>query len=116
MIPGQPFNYAIPNMPEMDGLLNNKTRKPKLGISIEDLAIGEGVTIIKVIEGSIADKAGLKVKDTITKVDNKKVTEVADLRWDYFEAGKTLRFEVLRNGEQKTIEVKIPKKINTADL
>ena len=116
MVPGQPFNYAIPNMPEMDGLLNNNPRKPKLGISIEDLAIGEGVTIIKVIEGSLAEKAGLKVKDTIIKVDDKKVTEVADLRWDYFEAGKTLRFEILRNGEQKTIELKIPKKLNTADL
>ena len=116
MIQGQPFNFTMPNMPEMDGLLNNNPRKPKLGISIEDLAIGEGVTITKVTEGSLAEKAGLKVKDTITKVDDKKVTEVADLRWDYFEAGNTIRFEVLRNGEKKTIEVKIPKKLNTADL
>lgn len=114
--PGQPFNFAIPNMPEMDGLVNNYSRKPKLGISIEDLAVGDGVTITKVIEGSLADKAGLKVKDTISKVDDEKITEVADLRWDYFEAGKTIRFEILRNGEKKIIEVKIPKKLNTADL
>ena len=114
--PGQPFNFAIPNMPEMDGLINNYTRKPKLGISIEDLAVGDGVTITKVIEGSLADKAGLKVKDTISKVDDEKITEVADLRWDYFEAGKTIRFEILRSGEKKIIEVKIPKKLNTADL
>lgn len=113
---GQNFNFSIPNMPEMDGLMNRMDKKPKLGISIEDLETGKGVRITKITESSPAAKAGLLVKDIIVKMDEKVVEEVNDLKWEILQAGDSIRFEILRNGEKKTIQVKFPKKINTADL
>jgi serine protease Do len=113
---GQDFNFSIPNMPEMDGIMKHFDKKPKLGISIEDLDTGKGVRITKITEGSPAAKAGLLVKDIIVKMNENVVEEVNDLKWEILQAGDSIRFEILRNGAQKTILVKIPKKINTADL
>jgi serine protease Do len=124
--PDQNFNIEIPDMldgSELDGLLNKidgsvnrYDKKPKLGISIEDIESGEGVRIKNVNAGSAAEKAGLKVNDIITQFDSKKVTDVSDLKWEYLLEGQVLKFTVTRNGEKKNIEVKIPKKLKTANL
>jgi serine protease Do len=127
--PDQNFNIEIPEMPEMpegseldgllnkiDGSVNRYDKKPKLGISIEDTESGEGVRIKNVNAGSAAEKAGLKVNDIITQFDNKKVIDVSDLKWEYLLEGQVLKFSILRNGDKKNIEVKIPKKLKTANL
>lgn len=113
--PNDMGQFQMPKMPHMDGLINNM-RKPKLGISIEDLEEGTGVKIKAVTPASPAEKAGLKVGDVITTLDKQAIKEVNDLKWEYFEAGQTIRMGILRNKEQKMIEIKIPKKINSADL
>jgi serine protease Do len=100
----------------MEGLLGNYDKNPKIGISIEDIAVGEGVVVKKVAEGSLAEKAGFKVNDLILKLNDEPITEVNDLKWEYLEVGKKLQFEIQRNGEKKTIELIIPKKINSAEL
>ena len=107
--------YALPNLPNLDEIFVN-TKKPKLGISIEDLEEGNGVKITAVNEASPASKAGLKIGDIITSIDKHEVKEVNDIKWQYFDAGQTLKLSIMRNKEVKTIEVKIPKKINSADL
>jgi len=107
--------FALPNLPNLDGIYVN-TKKPKLGISIEDLEEGHGVKIKTVNSGSPAEKAGLKVGDIITTVDKHEVKEVNDIKWQYFEAGQNIKIGIIRNKENKIIEVKIPKKINSADL
>jgi serine protease Do len=109
-------NFEMPTLPGLNGIINSMDKKPKLGISIEDLETGEGVKIKSVTTASPAEKAGLKVNDIITKMDDKVVKEVADLKWEYLKEGQNLKFTILRNGEQKSIEVKIPKKLKTADL
>jgi len=107
--------FALPNLPNLEEIYVN-TKKPKLGISIEDLEEGSGVKIKAVTDGSPAAKAGLKVGDIITNIDKHEVKEVNDIKWQYFDAGQTLKLGIIRNKEVKTIEVKIPKKINSADL
>lgn len=107
--------FALPDFPNIDEIYVN-TKKPKLGISIEDLEEGNGVKITMVNKYSPADKAGLKVGDIITSIDKHDVKEVNDIKWQYFEAGQTIKLSVNRNKENKIIEVKIPKKINSADL
>lgn len=107
--------FALPNLPNLEEIYVN-TKKPKLGISIEDLEEGSGVKIKAVTDGSPAAKAGLKVGDIITNIDKHEVKEVNDIKWQYFDAGQTLKLSVIRNKEVKMIEVKIPKKINSADL
>ncbi len=118
---GENFNrnfkrgFALPNLPNLEGI-DVMSKKPKLGISIEDLEEGHGVKIKTVNSGSPADKAGLKVGDIITTVDKHEVKEVNDIKWQYFEAGQNIKIGIIRNKENKIIEVKIPKKINSADL
>ncbi|MEY4332507.1 MAG: hypothetical protein RLZZ196_1245 [Bacteroidota bacterium] len=107
--------FTLPNLPNLEEIYVN-TKKPKLGISIEDLEEGSGVKIKAVTDGSPAAKAGLKVGDIITNIDKHEVKEVNDIKWQYFDAGQTLKLGIIRNKEVKTIEVKIPKKINSADL
>jgi hypothetical protein len=38
------------------------------------------------------------------------------MKWQYYFPGQILKITLDRKGEKRTIEVKIPKKINTADL
>jgi serine protease Do len=114
--PNQNFNFEMPDLPNLDGLTGNFNKKPKLGISIEDLESGEGVKVTSVNEASPADKAGFKANDIIVQFDDKKVADVNDLKWEYLSEGQTLKFTVKRGNEKKNIEVKIPKKLKTANL
>lgn len=114
--PDQDFNFEMPELRSLDGLTGQFNRKPKLGISIEDLETGEGVKVKSVNDGSPAEKAGFKANDIIVMFDDKKVTDVSDLKWEFIKEGQTLKFTVQRGGERKNIEVKIPKKLKTADL
>jgi S1-C subfamily serine protease len=111
--PDQNFNFELP---ELNGLMNQNSKKPKLGISIEDTETAEGVKIKSVTAGSPAEKAGLKVNDLITEFDKNKVSDVNDLKWNYLQEGQVLKFVIQRNGLVKEVEVKIPKKLKSADL
>ncbi len=114
--PDQKFNFVMPEMRSLDGLTGSLNRKPKLGISIEDLETGEGVRIKNVTDDSPAQKGGLKANDIIIQYDDKQVKDVSDLKWEYIQEGQTLKFTIQRGAEKKNIEVKIPKKLKTADL
>jgi serine protease Do len=114
--PNQNYNFEMPDLPNLDGLTGNFNKKPKLGISIEDLESGKGVKVTSVNEASPADKAGFKANDIIVQFDDKKVADVNDLKWEYLSEGQTLKFTVKRGNEKKNIEVKIPKKLKTANL
>lgn len=114
--PDQNFGFNMPELKELDGLMNRNTNKPKLGISVEDIEAAEGVKIKSVTAGSPAEKAGLKTNDVIIQFDENKVTDVNDLKWNYLQEGQVLKFTIQRNGEKKKIEVKIPKKLKSADL
>jgi len=83
--------------------------------SVENPAIarvygaGTGVTVSSVVPGSPADQAGLKVGDTITTVDGKKVTKGAELVADIASRKPGVKVEVgfLRNGKQQQTMVTI---------
>ena len=113
------FNFSIPHFPGMDDLsIAGIENKPKLGISIEDVENGEGVNITNVTENSPAAKSGLKENDIIVKVNDEKIKDVDDLKPIIKEAkeGANFTFQIKRNKEIKTIIVKLPKKLKTADL
>jgi hypothetical protein len=114
--PDQNFNFELPELKELDGLMNQNSKKPKLGISVEDIESGTGVKIKSVTAGSPAEKAGLKINDIITEYENNKVTDVNDLKWNYLQEGQVLKFVIQRNGLLKEVEVRIPKKLKSADL
>lgn len=91
---------------------------PKLGLSVQDTDDGNGVKVIEVDEESNAAKAGIKTDDLITEVDGKTVKTTDDMV-KLIKDSKTktsIMVKLLRKGKTQNIEVKMPKKIKTADL
>lgn len=112
------FNF-IPNFPGMEGMtIPGFENKPKLGISIEDTETADGVKITNVSENSPAAKSGLLENDIIVQVNDQKIKEVDGLKPIIKDAkeGTSFTFQVKRNKELKTIIVKLPKKLKTANL
>lgn len=92
---------------------------PKLGLSIQDNEDGKGVKVTEVDqEDSYALKAGLKEGDIITEADGKTINNADDMvnviRQSKEKISITLK--VVRNGKTQNIEIKMPRKLRTADL
>ena len=70
---------------------------------------GSGITVSTVVAGSPADQAGLKVGDTITSVDGKKVTKGAELVSDIAsrKPGSKVTLAFIRNGKTQETTVTI---------
>lgn len=69
--------------------------------------IDKGVFVYSAVEGGAGDKAGLKLGDVITKVDDKAVTSMEDLSAAKkgHKAGDTVTLTVFRDGEYITTEL-----------
>ena len=90
----------------------------KLGLSVQDTDEGKGVKVIEVDEESNAAKAGVKEEDVITEVDGKAVNNTDDMVKLIKESKEksSVMIKLQRSGKSQNIEVKMPKKIKTADL
>jgi serine protease Do len=96
----------------------HKVTRGSIGITfdaVENPAImrvygaGSGVTVSSVVPGSPADTAGLKVGDTITQIDGKKVAKGAELVSDIAsrKPGSKVTLGFLRNGKTQETSVTI---------
>jgi len=96
----------------------HKVSRGSIGImfdAVENPAIarvygsGSGVTVSSVVAGSPADQAGLKVGDTITTVDGKKVSKGSELVADIAsrKPGSKVALGFLRNGKAQDATVTI---------
>lgn len=68
------------------------------------------LTVVSVLEGNVAHKAGLKPGDQILKIDGQLVRNLTTQEGNrYFQgpAGKTLKLQVLRNGLVKPLEISL---------
>jgi serine protease Do len=113
---GGQYKFSMPELPNMDQLMTRADKKAKLGISVEDLETGKGIKVTNVSEGSPAAKAGILKDDILTQLNDSDIPDVNFMKWQYYFPGQVLKMGIERKGEKRTIEVKIPKKINTADL
>ncbi|MBL7741244.1 MAG: PDZ domain-containing protein [Chitinophagaceae bacterium] len=91
---------------------------PKLGLSVQDTDDGKGVKVIEVDDESNAAKAGIKENDVITEVDGKATNSVDQISKIIREnKDKTsMMIKLQRSGKTQNIEVKMPRKIKSADL
>jgi len=91
---------------------------PKLGLSVQDTDDGKGVKVIDVDGDSNAQKAGIKEDDVITEVDGKAVNGADEMAKIIRESKDKVSVMVKLNraGKTQNIEVKMPRKIKTADL
>ena len=127
---GQGHNFKM-DMPDYNELLSPKIQAlprgqvrtwpgstPRLGLSVQDTDDGKGVKVIEVDEESNAAKAGLKENDVVTHFNDKEVNsadEVAKLVKESKDK-PSFNLKIKRDGKSQNIEVKVPRKLKTADL
>ncbi|HVM86544.1 MAG TPA: PDZ domain-containing protein [Puia sp.] len=124
------YNFKMPDM-DMSGLSNLdriyaprafsyswNTDRPKLGIKAQDTEDGKGVKVLDVDDESPAEKAGIKEGDIITQFDGKTVNSAESLANLARENRNKISYKInlTRDGASKEVEIKIPKKLKTADL
>lgn len=102
--------------PGFNGFWNDD--QPKLGIAAQDTEDGKGVKVLSVTDESAAEKAGVKEGDIIIKFDGKEVTSAPQLvgLLQDSRSKSTIQLHLLRDGKPMDIEVKVPRKLKTADL
>ncbi|MDP4215066.1 MAG: PDZ domain-containing protein [Bacteroidota bacterium] len=116
------FNFNMPH-PEMAPMpraysFSYSERRPKLGIKAQDTEDGKGVKVLDIDEDSPADKAGIKEGDIITHFDGKAVNSAAELADQARESKDKNEFKLnlIHEGKAREVDVKIPKKLKTAEL
>jgi serine protease Do len=121
---GPEMNFKMPNvdaMPRMnmhgDGFFSY-SGSPKLGLSVQDSEDGKGVKVIEVDDESNAAKAGIKEDDIITHVNDKEVNSADEIAKIVKENKDkpSIMIKLNRGGKTENIEVRIPRKLKTADL
>ena len=108
------FNFA----PNQDFTENMFPRQKKLGLKIQDTEEGINVKVIDVDAASAAEKAGLKKDDIITEINGQKISNTDDAREQLMEVAEKSAYTIKakRNGTEISFDVKIPKKLKTANL
>lgn len=93
-------------------------RSQKLGIKIQDTEDGKGIKVLDVEKDSPAEKAGLKKDDVITEIGGAKVTNTDEAREQLMENAEKASYNIKgsRNGSNMSFDIKIPKKLKTANL
>lgn len=128
---GRNFNFNMPEfkmenleaLPRIQGDVYGQVwdaynGRPKLGISVQDTEDGKGVKVIDVDDESNAEKAGIKEDDIITAINDTEVNsadEVAKIVRENKEK-VSIKVKLDREGKSQTIDVKMPRKLKTADL
>ncbi len=123
---GQGIGFAIPiNL--ADGIIaqlkdTGEVSRGWLGVGIQNLTPElaeyyrleqkEGVLVTQVYEGDPADEAGIKEGDIIVGIDGKDVKTSRELSRKVAEAGvgNKMRINLLRDGREKTVRVKLAKR------
>jgi len=92
--------------------------RPRIGIRAQDTEDGKGVKVLDVANESLAEKAGVKEGDIITEFDGKAVNNadaLVDAAHDAREKN-SITIKLTRDGKAQTLELKVPKKLKTANL
>ncbi|MBL8991605.1 MAG: Do family serine endopeptidase [Phycisphaerae bacterium] len=120
------IGFAIPaNLARgvIDSLITTgKVERGWMGIGYQDLdddtarALGlqpnAGVLVSNVIEGSPAEKAGLKIEDVITSIDGRPMNSGNTLRNTvaFAPPGKTIAIEFLRDGRKQKVDLTLARR------
>jgi serine protease Do len=114
------YNFRMPPMPDMENMHMDAwgPHSPKLGIRAQDAEDGKGVNILEVEDSSAASKAGLKKGDIILQFDGADVNSTNELVDQVQEAQhkNIVKVKILRGTVSQEVEIKIPRKLKTAEL
>lgn len=113
------FNLKMPGLPNLPVQPFTFFReRGRVGLSIEDTENDSGVKVMSVNKDSPADKAGIKENDIITEINGNKVKNVNETRRELQGSRdkSSYNIKIKRSGSEMNFEIKIPKKLNKADL
>jgi serine protease Do len=93
-------------------------RQQKLGLKIQDTEEGKGVKVLDVEKDSPAEKAGLKKHDVVTEIGGEKVSNTDEARDRLHDNADKASYNIKANrgGNAMSFDIKIPKKLKTANL
>jgi serine protease Do len=96
----------------------NTTQAPKMGISVEDRADGDGVYVSGVNEGSPAEIAGIKAGDVIQAYGSQSIQSVDALQEAISRNRNNEQVSVAinRKGKKQTLTLKTPKTLKKKEL
>jgi serine protease Do len=123
MEPLNMYKFEMPDMKDLPQGLPKEFREYlgnnlKFGIRAQDAEDGKGVKVLEVDDESTAAKAGIKEGDIITRFDGKDINSVTALT-EAARAAKekiSVKATIIRDGKAQEIEVKVPRRLHTADL
>jgi serine protease Do len=111
-----PFG-EMPNFPEFPDFPQQQPQRPKLGVYLYDVDEAtreqyklpnglDGAVIYRVAEGSVAEAAGLKPGDVITRLGDKKITTSENVMeaMNGFKLGQEVSVEYVRIEQEKAVE------------
>ena len=115
------FNVRVPqwkNLSSQSFNMFSNNGHGRLGVGIEDTENEVGAKVTNVEKESAAEKAGLQKDDIITEVNGKKVKDINEIRKELAELKdkNTYNIKAKRNGSDMNFEIKIPKRLNKANL
>ena len=125
--PGIPRNNIAPKIEMWDNNYgennfevfgNSLPHHQKLGLKIQDTEDGAGVKVLDIDKDSPAEKSGLKKDDILTEINGKKVNNTDETREQLQEIKdkSSYTLKAKRNGSEMNFDIKIPKKLKTANL
>ena len=102
----------------LDFTVNGISRRPKIGLRIQDTDDNNGVKVLDVEDSTAAATAGLKKDDIITEICGVKINNTDDAREQMAEnSGKTYyAIKARRDGKEMEFQIKIPRKLKTANF
>ncbi|MES2005140.1 MAG: PDZ domain-containing protein [Bacteroidota bacterium] len=115
---GDHFRFEMPELPRMNGMDVMYTRRPRIGMEIQDVEEGKGVKVLDVDNDTPAAKAGLQKDDVISEIGGKAIASVDELKSKLkdLKEGDSISVTYQRSGKTQTTNIKLPKKLKTADL
>lgn len=120
---GSDFSQGPPRGSDLEDLFRGIQRygdrsEGKLGLSVQDTEEGNGVKVLDVAESSAAEKAGFKKDDVITELAGSSVRSARDVVniYNTNKEKSEVTAKIIRDKKTQTITVKVPKKLNKADL
>ena len=109
--------FDMPAIAGIDGM-DIFPRQKKIGLKLQDTEDGDGVKVINVEDSSAAAIAGLKNGDVIVEINGTKIENTDEAREEMIPDAdkKSYKIKAKRNGAEMNFDVKIPRKLKTADF
>ncbi|MET3875524.1 PDZ domain-containing protein [Chitinophaga sp. OAE865] len=115
-----PRSFSFPMPRGFQGFGDNFDNKEKLGLRVQDTENNEGAQVIDVSPSSPAAAAGFQKDDIVTELAGIPVKNAAELSNAYRETQAKVKGDapakIRRNGTDKTLTIKLPVKLNKADI